>query len=145
MFRTTMNRNRPYGSFKTPAHASAARKIAEEGIVLLQNKNNVLPIRLSETKRILVVGENAIKMMTVGGGSSSLKARYEISPLDGLKARVGEATEVIYARGYVGNIDGSYNGVVSKVNLAESRSADELLDEAVNKAKSADYVVLSAV
>ena len=141
MFRTTMNRNRPYGSFKTPAHASAARKIAEEGIVLLQNKNNVLPIRLSETKRILVVGENAIKMMTVGGGSSSLKARYEISPLDGLKARVGEATEVIYARGYVGNIDGSYNGVVSKVNLAESRSADELLDEAVNKAKSADYVV----
>ena len=141
MFRTTMNRNRPYGSFKTPAHASAARKIAEEGIVLLQNKNNVLPIRLSETKRILVVGENAIKMMTVGGGSSSLKARYEISPLDGLKARVGEATEVIYARGYVGNIDGSYNGVVSKVNLAESRSADELLNEAVNKAKSADYVV----
>lgn len=141
MFRTTMNRNRPYGSFKTPAHASAARKIAEEGIVLLQNKNNVLPIRLCETKRILVVGENAIKMMTVGGGSSSLKARYEISPLDGLKARVGDAAEVMYARGYVGNIDGSYNGVVSKVNLAESRSADELLDEAVNKAKSADYVV----
>ena len=141
MFRTTMNRNRPYGSFKTPAHASAARKIAEEGIVLLQNKNNVLPIRLCETKRILVVGENAIKMMTVGGGSSSLKAQYEISPLDGLKARVGDAAEVMYARGYVGNIDGSYNGVVSKVNLAESRSADELLDEAVNKAKSADYVV----
>ena len=109
MFRTTMNRNRPYGSFKTPAHASAARKIAEEGIVLLQNKNNVLPIRLCETKRILVVGENAIKMMTVGGGSSSLKARYEISPLDGLKARVGDAAEVMYARGYVGNIDGSYN------------------------------------
>ena len=80
-------------------------------------------------------------MMTVGGGSSSLKARYEISPLDGLKARVGDAAEVMYARGYVGNIDGSYNGVVSKVNLAESRSADELLDEAVNKAKSADYVV----
>lgn len=43
MFRTTMNRNRPYGSFKTPAHASAARKIAEEGIVLLQNKTMYYP------------------------------------------------------------------------------------------------------
>ena len=141
MFRTTMNRNRPYGSFKDPAHAEAARRIAEEGIVLLKNEGNLLPIRLEETKRILVVGENAIKMMTVGGGSSSLKAWYEISPLDGLRARAGNTAEVVYARGYVGNIDGSYNGVVSKVNLAESRSAEELLDEAVTEAKKADYVI----
>lgn len=141
MFRTTMNRNRPYGSFKNPAHAEAARQIAAEGIVLLQNRDRVLPIRLDKTRKILVVGENAIKMMTVGGGSSSLKARYEISPLDGLRARVGDAAEVIYARGYVGNTDGSYNGVVSKVDLSESRSADELLDEAVSLARDADYVI----
>ena len=140
MFRTTMNRNRPYGSFKTPAHASAARKIAEEGIVLLQNKNNVLPIRLSETKRILVVGENAIKMMTVGGGSSSLKAQYEISPLDGLKARVGDAAEVMYARGYA-SPDPSKSVMYTIPSLHTDCSSDELLDEAVNKAKSADYVV----
>ena len=140
MFRTTMNRNRPYGSFKTPAHASAARKIAEEGIVLLQNKNNVLPIRLSETKRILVVGENAIKMMTVGGGSSSLKAQYEISPLDGLKARVGDAVEVMYARGYA-SPDPSKSVMYTIPSLHTDCSSDELLDEAVNKAKSADYVV----
>lgn len=141
MYRTTMNRNRPYGSFKSPEHAAAARQIAEEGIVLLQNKDNVLPIRLDETRKILVVGENAIKMMTVGGGSSSLKAWYEISPLDGLRARIGDAGEVEYARGYVGNTDGSYNGVVSKVDLSESRSAEELLDEAVSKAREADYVI----
>ena len=141
MYRTTMNRNRPYGSFKSPEHAAAARQIAEEGIVLLQNKDNVLPIRLDETRKILVVGENAIKMMTVGGGSSSLKAWYEISPLDGLRARIGDAAEVEYARGYVGNTDGSYNGVVSKVDLSESRSAEELLDEAVSKAQEADYVI----
>ena len=140
MFRTTMNRNRPYGSFKTPAHASAARKIAEEGIVLLQNKNNVLPIRLSETKRILVVGENAIKMMTVGGGSSSLKAQYEISPLDGLKARVGDAVEVMYARGYA-SPDPSKSVMYTIPSLHTDCSSDELLDEAVRKAKSADYVV----
>ncbi len=141
MFRTTMNPNRPYGSFEDPAHGEAARQIAEEGIVLLQNRDNTLPIQLEKTRKILVVGENAIKMMTVGGGSSSLKAQYEISPLDGLRARVGSAAEVVYARGYVGNIDGSYNGVVSKVDLSESRSADELLAEAVALAREADYVI----
>lgn len=141
MYRTTMNRNRPFGSFKNPAHALAARQIAQEGIVLLQNRDNVLPIPLDKTKKILVVGENAIKMMTVGGGSSSLKAWYEVSPLDGLRARVGDAAEVVYARGYVGNTDGSYNGVVSKVDLSESRSADELLAEAVGLARESDYVI----
>ena len=42
-----------------------------EGIVLLQNKDNVLPIDLKKARKIAVIGENAIKMMTVGGGSSS--------------------------------------------------------------------------
>ena len=66
-FLTTMDRNRPFGSFGTQEHADAGRKIAEEGIVLLQNNNNILPINLSKTKKIAVIGENAIKMMTVGG------------------------------------------------------------------------------
>lgn len=140
-FRTTMNKNRPLGSFGTKAHGEAGRKIAEEGIVLLQNNNNLLPIDLTKTKKILVVGENAIKAMTVGGGSSSLKAKYEISPLDGLKARVGKDAEVIYARGYVGDASGEYNGVVSGQDLSESRSASELIAEAVNLAKVADIVV----
>lgn len=140
-FRTTMNRSKPYGSLASPEHSMVAKKIGEEGIVLLQNKNNVLPIDISKAKKIAVIGENAIKMMTVGGGSSSLKARYEISPLDGLKNRVGNQCEVVYARGYVGDASGEYNGVVAKQNLAESRSAEELIEEAVNVAKSADYVV----
>lgn len=140
-FLTNMNRNRPFGSFGTEEHAAAARKIGQEGIVLLQNKNNILPIDGSKAKKIAVIGENAIKMMTVGGGSSSLKARFEVSPLDGLKHRAGTQTEVVYARGYVGDIGGSYNGVVSGQNLNETRSADELLAEALQVAKTADYVI----
>ena len=54
-------------------------------------------------KTIAVIGENAIKMMTVGGGSSSLKAIHEILPLDGLKNRIGNTAKVIYARGYASN------------------------------------------
>lgn len=141
VFRTTMNPDRPWGSFGTPEHAAAARKIAEEGIVLLKNNNNLLPIDIDKTKKILVVGENAIKAMTVGGGSSSLKALYEVSPLDGIKKRIGSKAEVVYARGYVGDASGSYNGVVSGQDLTENRSAAELISEAVLLAKDVDVVI----
>jgi len=140
-FRTMMNSKRPWGSFGAAEHGAAGRKIAEEGIVLLKNSNNILPIDLKKTKKILVVGENAIKAMTVGGGSSSLKARYEISPLDGLKNRVGTQAQVTYARGYVGDASGSYNGVVSGQDLTENRSPEELIAEATRLAKDADVVI----
>lgn len=140
-FRTTMNTKRPWGSFGTDEHALAGRHIAEEGIVLLKNDNAVLPLDLNKTKKILVVGENAIKAMTVGGGSSSLKARYEVSPLDGIKKRVGSQAEVVYARGYVGDASGNYNGVHSGQDLTETRSESELIADAVNQAKSADVVI----
>ncbi|MFV0328182.1 MAG: glycoside hydrolase family 3 C-terminal domain-containing protein [Bacteroides xylanisolvens] len=140
-FRTTMDRNRPWGSFGTTEHGDAGRRIAEEGIVLLQNNNNLLPIDLHRMKKILVVGENAMKMMTVGGGSSSLKAKYEISPLDALKQRVGEAADVVYARGYIGHTGDAYNGVVSGQDLNDNRTPDELILEASRLAKEADVVI----
>ncbi len=141
-FRTNMNRNRQFGSLCSEAHYDAARKIATEGIVLLQNKGRVLPIDTLKARRVLVVGENAIKMMTVGGGSSSLKVQHEELPLDGLKACLeGMNIEVDYARGYVGDITGEYNGVTTGQQLADSRSPEELIAEAVDKARKADYVV----
>ncbi|OXA95690.1 glycosyl hydrolase [Flavobacterium oncorhynchi] len=140
-FLTTMDRNRPFGSFGTPEHAEAGRKIAEEAIVLLQNTNNILPINLSKTKKIAVIGENAIKMMTVGGGSSSLKAKYEITPLEGLKKRIGSQAEIVYARGYVGDPTSDYNGVIAKVSLEDKRSPAELTAEALKAAKDADIVL----
>lgn len=140
-FRTTMDKDRPFGSFTSQEHSLAGLKIAQEGTVLLKNEENILPISLDKTEKILVVGENAIKMMTVGGGSSSLKARYEILPLEGIKNRVGDKAQVNYVRGYVGDPTGEYNGVVTKQDLKEDRSFDILLSEAVNAAKDADYVV----
>lgn len=140
-YRTTMDRNRPYGSLCSEAHFAVARRIGEEGIVLLQNRNDLLPIDLNRAKRIAVIGENAIKMMTVGGGSSSLKVKYELSPLDGIRKRVGDQAEVIYARGYVGDPSGEYNGVKSGQDLEDNRSPEELIAEAVAVAKDADYVI----
>ena len=140
-FRTTMDRNRPYGAMRSPEHYDAARKIGEAGIVLLQNNGNLLPIDLAKTKKIAVIGENAVKMMTVGGGSSSLKVQREISPLDGIRNRVGNRAEVVYARGYVGDVSGEYNGVVSGQNLKDDRSPEELIAEAGRVAGEADYVI----
>ena len=137
-YRTTMNRHRPFGFLCSESHYQAALKIAQEGIVLLKNDRELLPLK--NAKRILVVGENAIKMMTVGGGSSSLKVQKEILPLDGIKARFADA-EVDFARGYVGDTVQSYNGVTVGRSLYDLRSAEELTAEAVAKAKNADVVI----
>lgn len=141
-FRTTMNRNRPHGFLCSESHYEAARRIADEGIVLLQNNGNILPIDRNKAKRILVVGENAIKMMTVGGGSSSLKVQREILPLEGLRQRFGNDVVVDYARGYVGDVSGEYNGVTTGQKLKDNRSESKLIAEAVEKAKNADYVIV---
>lgn len=140
-FRTAMNRNRPWGSMVSVEHKEACRKIGGEGIVLLKNKGDILPIDPSKVKRIAVVGENAIKMMTVGGGSSSLKAAYEITPLQGLRNRFGKDFEIEYARGYVGDTLGEYNGVKTNQDLREFRTPEELTAEAVKIAKDADMVL----
>lgn len=140
-FRTAMNRNRPWGSMVSDEHKSACRRIGGEGIVLLKNKGNLLPVDASKVKRIAVIGENAIKMMTVGGGSSSLKAAYEVTPLEGLRNRFGKDLEIVYARGYVGDTIGEYNGVKTNQDLRDFRSPAELTAEAVEVARNADIVL----
>lgn len=142
LMRTEMDKNRPFGSLCSDEHYDAVRTIGGEGIVLLKNDNNILPLQLGEGKKLLVVGENAIKMMTVGGGSSSLKAKREIVPLDGLKTALqGTNTVIEYQRGYVGDPTGEYNKVIARQDLSESRSADQLITDAVAAARDADYVI----
>ena len=141
IFRTAMNTEGGFGSLCSDEHYAAARTIGDEGIVLLANRANTLPMNIQQGSRVLVVGENAIKMMTVGGGSSSLKVQHEISPFDGLRAALDGIATVDYERGYVGDITGEYNGVVTGQDLSESRSADRLIADAVAKAADADYVI----
>lgn len=147
-YRTTMLPNRGHGFLCSDEHYDVARTIAEEGIVLLKNSplkrggEPILPINLNKVKKVLVVGENAIKMMTVGGGSSSLKVQKEILPLDGLRARLEKSgVAVSYERGYVGDTSGEYNGVKTGQDLKESRSAEQLKSDAMKAARNADMVV----
>ena len=141
IFRTAMKSDKGFGSLCSDEHYAAARRIGAEGIVLLRNKGNLLPLDPSKPQNILVVGENAVKMMTVGGGSSSLKVQRETSPLDGLRAKAPAGSTVVWERGYVGDPTGEYNGVTSGQDLSESRSADRLIADAADAARRADIVI----
>lgn len=135
IFRTSMSPNRPWGSFVTPEHSKVAADVAKEGIVLLKNDQNILPVNPKLYKKILVVGENATRKMTIGGGSSELKTQYEISPLQGIKSAFGAQCEVNYAMGYASGPSAYGREIPSKLN------ADTLLNEAVRMANDADLIL----
>jgi len=135
IFRTSMSPNRPWGSFVTPEHSKVANDVAKEGIILLKNDQNILPVNPKLYKKILVVGENATRKMTIGGGSSELKAQYEISPLQGIKNAFGSQCEVNYAMGYASGPSAYGREIPSKLN------ADTLLNEAVRMANDADLIL----
>ena len=141
IFRTSMNRNRAYGSLCTPEHYAAAREIAAEGIVLLKNspwgktRQALLPIADGQYRRILVVGENAVRNLSEGGGSSELKPKRVISPLMAIRERFGKS-DVVYAEGYR-----SGASVYGREELYSDALYDSLRAEAVSAAKGADLII----
>ena len=139
IFRTAMNRNRPWGSFASEAHFDAARQIGTEGIVLLKNdpvkrqQPALLPIDPSRYEKILVVGDNATRRLTEGGGSSELKVKHEISPLQGLAELYGD--KIVYTQGYAAGRP--RYGKVDKPRV----DTDSLYRKAVELAADADLVI----
>ena len=139
IFRTAMNPNKVIGSQCSEAHYEACRQIGEEGIVLLKNsplqKNTtLLPLDGNKYQCILVVGENATRSLTQGGGSSELKTLRDTSPLEALQAIYGD--KISYAKGY--NSGRALYSKVDKVNAAELA---ELKAEALEKAHEADLII----
>lgn len=141
IFRTAMNRQKPYGSITTEEHYAAAREIGNEGIVLLKNAPVVkkgaplLPIDAAKYKNILVVGDNAVRLLNQGGGSSELKVKDMVSPLDGLRAAYGD--KVAYAKGYAAG-----RPMYGRADEIPQNVVDSLRAEAVEMAKKADLVIL---
>ena len=139
IMRTAMNPSKGFGSLCSDEHYTAARKIGAEGTVLLKNEDSLLPVK--DVRRILVVGENAIRPMTVGGGSSSLKVQHEISPLQGIRERAAIAgIDVSYERGYAGSYAISQDGL-SVDGFGDPRTREDLLDDAIKAAADADMVI----
>ena len=91
---------RKAGTYNNPAHREAALRVAEESMILLKNENDRLPLEKKKIRKLAVIGQNAAKIHSDGGGSAEIKALYEICPLMGIKTYLGGNTEVIYAPGY---------------------------------------------
>ena len=152
IFRTAMNRQKPFGRFTCQEHYDVCRQIADEGIVLLKNSltpnpspkgegsgQPLLPIDPKRWNKILVVGENATKSLTEGGGSSELKVKREISPLDGIRSQLSTLNSQLsidYAQGYQ---SGRFQ--YDHVDIIPQEVQDRLHDEAIEKAKDADLVI----
>jgi len=90
----------PSGNRNTPKHQALARKIAENGIVLLKNSDAILPLNIDKLKKLAIVGPNADFKLVGGGifsdgGSSANFPPYEISPLEGLKQKCKDRVEII--------------------------------------------------
>jgi beta-glucosidase len=118
--------DRPEGAYNTSEHQTTARTIADESIVLLKN-DGLLPLTREEIETVAVIGANGDRKHAGGGGSSQVKAYYEITALDGIKNLLGDDVEVIYAAGYT---------------VAPDAAADPaLIREAANAAAAADAVV----
>ncbi len=86
-----------------PEHRAVARRAAAEGIVLLKNEGDLLPLR--DAGRIAVIGPNAPKKAMIGGGSSKMRPHYGVSPLAGIRARAGEGVEVLFEPGCTNHKD----------------------------------------
>lgn len=133
IFRTSMNANKAIGSQCSEAHYDACQQIGEEGIVLLKNDKSILPLEASRYAKVLVVGENATRSLTEGGGSSELKTKFDISPLEGIKSIFGQ---VDYARGYV-----SGRALYDQTDKISPDTLASLRAEAIDAARKADLVI----
>jgi beta-glucosidase len=83
----------------TPAQQAVARQGATEGIVLLKNSGSLLPLDATKIHSIAVIGPNAAVARTGGGGSSLVRPKYAIAPLDGIRERAGQSFQIVYALG----------------------------------------------
>ncbi len=124
------------------ANIPLARQAADEAIVLLQNKANILPLDSSKIKTLAVIGPNGNKERL--GGYSGMPPYY-VTVLDGIKKRAGASVNVVFAEGcHISEPDSAPNQNTMGVYQApKPETDDKLLAEALETAKSADVIVLA--
>ena len=155
------SRNRKAGIYNAPEHRESVLKTARESIILLKNEEGRLPIERKGLKKLAVIGQNAVQVHSGGGGSAEIKALYEITPLLGLKLKLGGNTEVKFAPGY--NVPKEQEKELNwqqhsleklseeekrveeekwrKAQEVAAKEREELFQEAVSLAKECDEVI----
>ncbi len=144
---------RARGTYNAPGTSEKLRKIADESIVLLKNEDKLLPLDKDKCKKVVVIGDNAIRQHAYGGGSAEIKALYEIPPLLGIRMALGGKSEIVYEPGYynfvIGNawgkdVNGQWLGDVPNEQLSYDEIAkldEKYLARAKEAVKDADAVI----
>ena len=101
--------------------------------MLLKN-NGILPLDPAKTGNILVVGENAVRKLTDGGGSSELKVKDMFTPLDAIRSIYGDGVK--FAEGYR-----TGRPMYDAEDIIPDAILDSLRNEAVAMAKDADVII----
>ena len=139
MQQTSMKKNRSAGSMNTTKHTKAVYDIAKEAVVLLKNEVKLLPLKISAVKSIAVIGENATRKFSTGGFGAGVKAKYEVTALEGLKSKFGKTASVNYAVGYKAAYLPTSNGQRGEPDNTVNQ---QLIDEAVTVAKNSEIAIL---
>jgi beta-glucosidase len=134
-----MDPDRRQGSIITPEHLETAYRVASEAVVLLKNEKGILPLDPGKLKSIAVIGDNAIRKHAKGGFGATVKTKYEITPLEGLKRALPASVSIRYVRGYEKTSRMVSDG---RLRIETLREQDpELAEEAVQAAGEADMVI----
>jgi beta-glucosidase len=130
-----------------PAQQKTAYDVASKSIVLLEN-DGILPLKLVNKPVIAVIGANAVQKMAAGGLGAGVKTLYEVTPLEGLKDRIGGMAEIIYVKGYE---PVQYNWAdqfrhptpeeIEKEARQKELTAQKLINEALETVAKADIVI----
>ncbi len=143
--------SRKSGTYNTPYHRTVSKEISDQSIILLKNEN-ILPLKKEKIKKLLVIGDNAEKLHSFGGGSAEIKALYEISPLMGLKSNLGGNCEITFVKGYIDDkkLEDSNNNWQETSLEKQNSSVNEhlfttlrqdLFDQALSLAKDFDNII----
>jgi len=139
IYHTSLSENHPKGSIATPEHGKAAYAIAAESVVLLKNDAHLLPLNTNKVKSIAVIGDNATRTFAAGGYGASVKVKYEITALAGIKSRFGQTADIKFAQGYKANYIASNTAAQ---NAGYDKPDQKLIDEAVALAKTTDVAIV---
>jgi len=142
LYKTSLSKNLPVGSLNTPAHSKAVYDIASESIVLLKNDKHLLPLKTAGLKTIAVIGDNATHMNHLGGFGAGVKAKYEITPLQGLENALGKTVTIKFVQGYRARVINPWQKNKNDKEVDVNKPDSALIQEAVNMAKNSDIAIL---
>lgn len=138
------DKNRKRGAINAPEHTRTAYDVASESVVLLKNSQDLLPLIGNKLKNVAVIGDNATRKQASGGFGAGVKTRYEVTPLQGLRNRLGDKVAISVAPGYKEKFLPRDNNRRGFGREPDNTPDSTLINEAVRMAKAADVAIIFA-